>query len=394
MSFHEGFTFSRSQKLGILMAFALLSVFILILGIFKYKQTSEFDPNVFVLDEQISKAQSRQLRQIIHPFNINLADTNDFMQLVGIGPVLSHRIINYRKAKGGFSSVEEIRKVYGLKQEVYEQIKSFLYVDSTTFSRKPSRFSTGPHFKKDKYANLSAVDINLADSSMFSAFPGIGPVLSQRIINYRNSRHGFQQIEDLQKVYGLKVEVFQQIKPYLFIDSSTMPRRRITSEQTTRGLTEVETSQAAKPSFEKEEGLDFTTAFASLDLNKADSAQLVQLPGIGEKLAARMIKYRNILGHYVAVEQLRHVYGLSEENFKRMQPFLKIEQLDAFPKIDINAASTWQLSRYPFISKSLASVIIEQRKQLGWFENWEQLHKIEGIDESIVSQLKAYFKMR
>ncbi|MBN1108862.1 MAG: helix-hairpin-helix domain-containing protein, partial [Bacteroidales bacterium] len=52
-----------------------------------------------------------------------------------------------------------------------------------------------------------------------------------------------------------------------------------------------------------------------IELNTCDSAMLEALPGLGPVLSARIIKYRKLLGGYVSAEQLREVYGLSEETF-------------------------------------------------------------------------------
>jgi competence ComEA-like helix-hairpin-helix protein len=60
---------------------------------------------------------------------INSADTAMFALLKGIGPVLSARIVSYRKKLGGFYSVEQLLEVYGLSEEVLERNRSVLMVD-------------------------------------------------------------------------------------------------------------------------------------------------------------------------------------------------------------------------------------------------------------------------
>ncbi len=64
----------------------------------------------------------------LKPIDINRADTLAFQQLPGIGSKLANRIVLYRKKLGGFTSVEQVGQVYGLKDSVYKRIKPSLIV--------------------------------------------------------------------------------------------------------------------------------------------------------------------------------------------------------------------------------------------------------------------------
>lgn len=55
--------------------------------------------------------------------NINTADASQLTTLPGIGPALSQRIIQYRETNGDFSSIEEIKKVSGIGDKKYEDLK-------------------------------------------------------------------------------------------------------------------------------------------------------------------------------------------------------------------------------------------------------------------------------
>jgi comEA protein len=56
------------------------------------------------------------------------------------------------------------------------------------------------------------VDLNSASASQLELLPQIGPVLSQRIINHRNTKGKFQKVEDLLKVPGIGPKTFDKIK--------------------------------------------------------------------------------------------------------------------------------------------------------------------------------------
>jgi competence protein ComEA len=61
------------------------------------------------------------------------------------------------------------------------------------------------------------VDINLAESWLLEALPGIGEVLAGRIIEYREQNGPFQNINELTKVKGITVSLYEKIKPLITV---------------------------------------------------------------------------------------------------------------------------------------------------------------------------------
>jgi len=56
-----------------------------------------------------------------------------------------------------------------------------------------------------------------------------------------------------------------------------------------------------------------------IDLNQATASDLEALPGIGPKLAQRVIEHRTVLGHFTKVEDLRQVKGIGRKKFDRLR---------------------------------------------------------------------------
>lgn len=60
--------------------------------------------------------------------NINTADADELQKLSGVGPALSERIIDYRKSKGRFSSIDELKNVSGIGETRFENLKDKICV--------------------------------------------------------------------------------------------------------------------------------------------------------------------------------------------------------------------------------------------------------------------------
>ncbi|HOU03350.1 MAG TPA: helix-hairpin-helix domain-containing protein [Bacteroidales bacterium] len=114
-----------------------------------------------------------------------------------------------------------------------------------------------------------------------------------------------------------------------------------------------------------------------LELNSCDSASLESLPGLGPVLSSRIIKYRNLLGGFVSVEQLREVYGLSEETYKLVSVMLKADS-GLVRKIPVNSADYRQLIRLPYFERSEVSSILKYR---------ELMKKVESIGELVENKI-------
>ena len=63
---------------------------------------------------------------------------------------------------------------------------------------------------------------------------------------------------------------------------------------------------------------------AVVNLNTATQAQLESLPGLGSKVAERILEYRQKNGAFKKVEDLMNVKGIGEKSFLKLKPLLTV----------------------------------------------------------------------
>lgn len=151
-------------------------------------------------------------------FDPNTLDAEGFKKL-GLRDKTINTLLNYRNKGGHFKTAEDIRKIYGLREDEANRLIPYVRIENDS-SKEGSAIATESISEKPKPA-IKKVDINTATEEDFKSLPGIGVVLSKRIVKFRNSIHGFKSVNDISKTYGLSDSTFQLILPYLTISEIT-----------------------------------------------------------------------------------------------------------------------------------------------------------------------------
>ena len=68
---------------------------------------------------------------------------------------------------------------------------------------------------------------------------------------------------------------------------------------------------------------------AAVNINTAPASELQTLPGIGAKVAERIVEYRQKNGPFKKVEDLMNVRGVGEKNFLKLKPHVSISAAKA-----------------------------------------------------------------
>ena len=126
-----------------------------------------------------------------------------------------------------------------------------------------------------------------------------------------------------------------------------------------------------------------------IEINTSDSLQLMKIPGVGTSFAKRIAGYRNLLGGFYRLEQLQEVYGMYEELYVKIIPYLRTDA-DKIMPIPANTASLDKLKSHPYINFYQAKAIVEMRKKKGKLENINELSLLEEFTAEDIERIKHY----
>ena len=130
--------------------------------------------------------------------DINEADSFQWESLYGIGPYLAKRIITFRESLCGFVSVEQVKETYGLRDSVFQSIKTCLTIEKIL---KP------------------CISINYTNQDGLSKHPYVRYKLAMAICLYRENNGLFQHIEDLKKLPIVSDSIYNKLLPYITINN-------------------------------------------------------------------------------------------------------------------------------------------------------------------------------
>ncbi len=126
-----------------------------------------------------------------------------------------------------------------------------------------------------------------------------------------------------------------------------------------------------------------------IDLNRADSVQLLPLPGIGPVFAGRIIKYRTLLGGYARVDQLLEVYGMKEETLDLVKDKIFVD-ISAIRTFKLDSASFKDLLRHPYLEYEDVKALVKYRDFKGKIQSKNELQENFILADSVLQKISPY----
>lgn len=233
---------------------------------------------------------------------------------------------------------------------------------------EPSEKNYPSGIKKEEFV----FDPNTASAADWKRL-GIKEKAVGTIQKYLSKGGHFYKPEDIGKIWGLKDDDIKRLLPYVKIENNH--------------------PQYAKNNYDtnnyKKTAVYERKAVTIIDVNSADTSAFISLPGIGSKLAQRIINFRDKLGGFCSVDQVAQTFGLPDSTFQKIKPMLVLNHL-SIKQININSASLDEMKSHPYIRYNLANAIIQFRAQHGNFSSVEDIKKIMLVTDETYAKLFPY----
>jgi DNA uptake protein ComE-like DNA-binding protein len=207
---------------------------------------------------------------------------------------------------------------------------------------------------------LQPFDPNSLDSKGWQAM-GFSQKESESILKYTSKGGRFRKKEDLKKLYCMNNKRYEALSPYVRIDS-------------------LPTKSKSTNSFAQ---------FKTIEINQADSIELLQIKGIGKFRASQIIRRRNQLGGFWHSKQLLEIKNFPDSLYLQILPWIKIDS-SSIRKININKIEFEELQKHPYFWYGVAKSIVNYRNKHGPFRQPSDLQAIYAIKPEQLEKVVHY----
>lgn len=214
---------------------------------------------------------------------------------------------------------------------------------------------------------------NTADS-MTLLRVGLKPWQVKNLMAYRRAGGRWKDADDFKRLYGLSDEEFQRLRPYVQIPPAV------------KEVYFTEHDRARQDSLHHLRPEKFTQ-LTVLDLNTVDTLTLRKIPGIGVGYSRSIVSYRERLGGFVGVAQLKDIEGLPA----RIEEWFSVEEQVAVRTISINKSDFKTLVRHPYLSYEQVKVITTHIRKYGSLRSWKDLQLYPEFTPQDFERLTPYF---
>lgn len=226
---------------------------------------------------------------------------------------------------------------------------------------------------EERKAELFPFDPNTADSTQLLRL-GLQPWQVRNIYKFRAAGGVYRQPRDFARLYGLTLKQFRRLEPYIRIKEEDMPAERYFYK-----YEPIEERDTMKYPIKLQ-------AEERIVLNRADTAQLRKVPGIGPYFARKIVEYRERLGGYYRVQQLLEIEDFPETAVD----FFIIPDDTQLRKLNINRLSLNELKRHPYLNFYQARAIVDYRRLHGTIQSLDQLSLLRDFPREAIERLTPY----
>lgn len=292
--------------------------------------------------------------------NLTTASKDQLIEY-GFSDYVSSNLIKYQQAGGTISSLSDLTKIYGVDKTHIEKIS-----DKLVFKKQTDEHSidavNSPHTLQDTFVKPIKKEDMQADTPASTDLPdvaskrkvidpnfasaeelrdiGLSEYATNNLLKYRAKGGIIYKTSDMLKIYGIDSADYNNIQAYISIPHKE--KEEIIIEDTTSDTLSNQTAL----DLDREEDITHDHR-ALIDINFASEEELQSVYGIGPVISKGIVSYRERLGGYNSLTQIKEVYGVKEETFDKVQSQLTLS--GEVTKMYIPALSFKEVLRHPYI---------------------------------------------
>lgn len=292
----DAFGFSKSEANG-----TLILLFIVFLGIIIPKlllHNSQTSPESFTANKESLQKWANELESSVElkpayrnknveetrvlkrfRFDPNTAGLGDLLSL-GFEERASRNLIKYRNNGGRFVIKSDLKKIYGISPEKVDDLWAYIQLPEEMEASPALKDEIEPETKETPFT----IDANTATAEEYQKIRGIGPVLSKRIVSFREKLGGFHSKDQLHQVYGLDSSVVDDLKQHLI----------------------------------------FSSYVRKININTDSLQPLYSHPYINYNTARAIVNYREQHGDYESINQLKSIKIINDSLYQKIYPYLSL----------------------------------------------------------------------
>lgn len=313
-------------------------------------------------------------------FLFNRAEKRGIIVLASLVLALGIAYPLYRlaRARGGNATAEELERQQSAQQE-YETFKESIRTLSQQQPEPPyearSNSKRNPKAYPGRIIRPVPFNPNTADSLTLLQL-GLPQWMAHNVIKYRQKGGRFRTAADFRKAYGMDDELFARLLPYIELPEDEDKRQDVKEEPQLLITVHKDSSHIRSEKY---------APGTLVDLNLADTTELKKIPGIGSVIARMIVEYRQRLGGFYALSQLREI----RIDHTRLAGWFVVDPQE-IRRINLNQCCIERLYHHPYFNFYQAKAIVEYRRKRGKLNSLKPFSHFEEFSETDLEKISHY----
>ncbi len=297
---------------------------------------------------------------VLFPFDPNIAKLPELMSL-GLTKQEAVSIIRYREYGKVFRIKEDLFTCYGISDSLYYALEPYIEIGEEYRIKRKEEYESSSnnsnYYRQRQARELLPISKFRVDTVGAEYLVAVGALTRRQaavFVKWRDMS-GIYDIEELKACYVVSDSLAYALEPYAIF------------------------------SLAPGSGVDN----ALVDINKADSAELRSVYGIGEKSVVAIMNYREKLGGFYSVEQLSELGVVTESNYLKIIKQISCDSCD-ISKIDVNFASAKTMKGHPYIAPLRLRRLLKVRELKGGWSTVEEMIEDDIFTVEEATRLRPY----